>query len=528
MLAAHLPFNLRFAAIPANDCPATQGRPHLRLTPPSAGWMRWHFNWPASATVIELSYIFRLDNIWFWSVAVAHRLLPVTLVIDQEGVLAELCAEWGDIERGRLRLTLRHIDEDDSGKEYGRYVWFDDRARWLRRLGHVFGNHMNANFDAKAWHCGSPLWTEPTCFLPWDWPGHVAPWTESSWPQEKLHAWFFAMIALALAPYGKHFGCVGEDGEKSARLRFQFANLRKEAAVAALRVLELEIPAESEKARAAAQTLIDLFEETDYPDEPLDRHRTAEDEKQLPPTMQRHNRLLLACANMEEQTRPTLQVIRNAAKSYPLQPGLWIRDENMRAGRLLERHGQWWIVDWGLCGFNREHGLVGGGRHSWRWPVVAAEDFEAPVTPLFRRWRAFALAEQTWGYLICPCCGYPHLEEEDIEIEDCPICGWPLFLLLRHRLIEPDRPLSDDLSGDWTYWPALAESRQFFEAHGDAYSPDGHTHTQWLRRPDVIELRRQVRVAFDDWLTMSKADSPLPVALWQKLEWMPRGEDEED
>jgi hypothetical protein len=35
-------------------------------------------------TTIDLSYIFRLDSIWFWSAAIAHRLLPVTLVIDQE------------------------------------------------------------------------------------------------------------------------------------------------------------------------------------------------------------------------------------------------------------------------------------------------------------------------------------------------------------------------------------------------------------------------------------------------------------
>ena len=527
MPTTHLPFDLRFAAIPANDQPPLEGRPRLGVTPPDAGWMRWRFEWSNADTTINLSYIFRLCNIWFWSVAVAHRLLPVTLVIDQEGVLAELCAEWDDIARDRLRLTLRHIDDAETPREFERHVWFDQREGWLRRLGHVFGKRFDMGFDAQAWHCSSPYWPEAACFLPWGWPGQIAPWTESNWPQEKLKAWFFAMIALALTPYGEGFGCADEDGEKSARLRFMFANLRHEAAVAALRALDMTIPAETEEDKTTRQTLTDLFEETDYPDEIVDVPFVAGETAPLPAVKYRSNQLLLVCANVEQINRPLYSVLHQSASLFPLKAGQWIRDGWMRPGRLLESRDRYWIVDWGAWGFAREGGLLGAwARFSWRWPVTSASDFEAPDTPLFRRWRTFALAEKACGCVICPCCGYPHLEEDGDEILDCPICGWPLFLALHCHFIEPDQPLLSDLSGDPDDRPTLNESRRFFVAHGDAFSPDETTRVRRLRRPDVVELRRQVRAAFDEWLAAERCDLPIPKEPWQLLEWMLKDDDE--
>lgn len=527
MSATFLPFDLRFGAIPASDQAPFENRPRLRVTPPDAGWMRWVFKWPNADTTIDLSYLFRLDNIWFWSVAIAHRLLPVTLVIDQEGVLAELCAEWDDSAQDRLRLTLRHIDEGEPPREFERHVWFDQRERWLRCIGHVFGKRFGMDFNAQAWHCISPFWPESACFLPWSWPGQVAPWTESNWPQEKLQAWFFAMIALALAPYGDRFGVVGEDGEKSARLRFMFHNLRKDTALAALHALGLPIPAETEKDTAAREALSELFEETDYPDETLDDDASnPEQNTPAEPAMQRHNRLLMACSNVEEINWTLNRMLHQSAGLFPLDAGQWIRDGWMRPGRVLESHNGCWIVDWGLHGFAREHGLLGAwSRFSWRWPVSSATDFEAPDSPLFRRWRAFALAEQTSGYIICPCCGYPHLEDDGDEIMDCPICGWPLYLILSRHFIEPDQPLFSDLSGDPEYWPTLNESRRFFETHGDAYSPDEQARTRWLRRPYISILRQQVRAALDNWLATGETNTPLPLALWRSLEWMSKDDD---
>ncbi len=316
MFPAHFPFDLRFSATPRTENPPAQGRPRLSLSPPSAGWMRWRFDWRGEAAAVELSYLFQLDNIWVWAAAVAHRLLPITLDIDQEGVLAELCAEWDDIRKDSLRLTLRHVDDENRGREFERHVWFDDRARWLRRLGYVFGNRLNGEFPVREWNCGSPLWPESSCFLPWRWPGQAAPWTDSPWQPGQLQAWFFAVLAMTLTPIGNRFGVMGEEGEKAARLRFRFVSLRQEAARGAALALGLDLPDESADQKAATEALLELFEETDYPDEEIDGSRSAERENGVPSMMMRRNRLLLACADLEGSLRDTMRLLDDTASRF--------------------------------------------------------------------------------------------------------------------------------------------------------------------------------------------------------------------
>lgn len=177
------------------------------------------------------------------------------------------------------------------------------------------------------------------------------------------------------------------------------------------------------------------------------------------------------------------------------------------------------MIDWGEIGISTEHGFYS----DWRWPIAAPDSFVFPDEPLFRRWRTFATSPQTASYFICPCCGYPYLEDEPEEIADCPLCGWPLHLLLRRPLPNPAAPLFDDASGDHEAWPTLRESRRYFTAHGDAFSPDDAARAEWLRRDDISALRRKLAAQFDDWLADPARDaSPLPEEEWQRLAWMSR------
>ena len=105
----------------------------------------------------------------------------------------------------------------------------------------------------------------------------------------------------------------------------------------------------------------------------------------------------------------------------------------------------------------------------------------------------------------------------------CPLCGWPVYLLLRRPLPDPDEPLFDDVSGDMETWPTLRASRRYFAAHGDAFPPTDERHTRWLRHPEVAALRRQVIAEFDRWLADPDRDAhPLPDENWTRLEWVPR------
>ena len=53
----------------------------------------------------------------------------------------------------------------------------------------------------------------------------------------------------------------------------------------------------------------------------------------------------------------------------------------------------------------------------------------------------FALDAQTANCLaICPVCGYSHLEEEDCEIQDCPICDAFLSGEASRWVVDPDTP----------------------------------------------------------------------------------------
>jgi hypothetical protein len=485
--------------------------------------MDWGFDWGTQKSSINLGRIFALEKLWFWSVAIAHRLLPVTLVIDQEGALAEFCAEWDSVDDDRIRLTLGHTTYDNI--EYERHVWCDDRARWLRRLGYLFDQRLNAGLDSQEWLGLSPLWLEAARFLSWQWPGLIAHWTESDWPQPRLQAWFFAMLASIPAPLGDPFQGPGVGSEIFARLRARFVDLRLEAVAGFYRSLEHDSAELIESERLICSPLRDLLKEKDAPSPALGSPEFEQTEKNLPPNLQRHHRLLRAYAEFDDVLHGKLRKMVETVRIFPLQPGMWIRDHLARPGRVLEFREGFGIVDWGDEGFRREYGLLGAWQaNAWRWPVKEAEDFESPDRPMLHRWRTLALAKQTWDLIVCSCCGYPHLDDID-EIFDCPICAWPLYLALHGPLFRPELPLALQAGDKFKNFPTLAESRQYFEVHADAFPADDRMHTSWIRRADIAALRQKVCATFDQWLLVADEGTPLPRLHWEELAWMPKDDD---
>ena len=230
--------------------------------------------------------------------------------------------------------------------------------------------------------------------------------------------------------------------------------------------------------------------------------------------------------------RRSLHLLRTKAfdqlvADFPLVPCQFFIDECLRPGRLLQAEGRRMVIDWGEVGVSTEYGFHCGSRTTWRWPIDPPADLAWPDTPLLRRWRVFATATGTAALFICPCCGYPHLDAEPEEIRDCLLCGWPLYLILNHRLPDPDEPLCDDSRGDAESWPPLAASREFFAEHGDAFPLADTRRTRWLRQPDIVALRRAVIADFASWLADPRRwAEPLPDENWGRLDGMSRADEE--
>jgi len=513
-------FDLHFEPLTLRTGVVLAAPPALSLSAPDAGWMHWRIEADDAAATICMSHLHPpLASIWAWAAAIAHRLLPVTLRIEEEGFDSLLCAKTDDAN-GDLHLTLWQRVALEGN--YLRLIWRENRVDWLRRLGELFGNHLGESFNVAAWQNGT-YWPEPAQYLPWDWPATVASHTASACEPESVRTWFFLLLAHMLDPHVLRNVWYPQDMEKLARLSFLLARERLAALRAAWNAAGIRQPFPSDRRldeRLSAAR--DLFEEMDVMRKNGNDHESP---AELRDASARDRALNAAAINIELELHALLhQAEESLFRHFPLAPGQWLLDERFRPGRILQVTDDRVIVDWGEVGITTEYGFHSGYRTTWRWPVVEPEGFIFPDEPLFRRWRVFVTNPQTRDYLVCPCCGYPHLEEERAEIIDCPLCGWPVFLILHSSLPDLDEPLFADANGNQESWPTtLRASRRYFAAHGDAFPPTDERHTRWLRHPEVAALRRQVIAEFDRWLADPDRDAhPLPDENWTRLEWVPR------
>ena len=224
-------FGLSFVSLEPGPVVAAASPPSLSLDAPEAGWIRWRIGSDDAATTIRMSYVYPpLVSLWAWASAIAHRLLPVSLRIDEEGIYTDLCAEWAGRNGDKLILTLSQSDSDD--KEYRRLVWTEDQASWLGRLGKTFGKYLGDSFDVCGWQNGERR-HEPACYLSWDWPAARVPHPFCDGPTESQRAGFFLTLAYRLDPFVLRQATYSNDVESFAKLQFMFVLLRTDALLAA-------------------------------------------------------------------------------------------------------------------------------------------------------------------------------------------------------------------------------------------------------------------------------------------------------
>ena len=523
-------FDLRFDPIlPASDT-TLANPPSLRLCAPEAGWIRWRIG-DEEPLVIGMSSVYSpLASVWAWAMATGEQLMPVTLRIDEEGVYSELCAEDGG--GGMLRLTVRQTDSE--GREYRRLAWYEEPLDWLDKLAETFCDFFETLVDASEWCIGADaFWPEIAGELPWCWPVSVATQAlahATDWSAKEHRSWFFLKLTALLHPLALRLaGCPDPDDQVDfARLQLQFALARREALNGAMGALLGEQPGQALLESSAAEHLFRSRLQDAW-----DWFAVVDDESQWvePP-------LAIRCAarcrameafNLAGAVESALYALHDTTvrprfECLPLAEGQWFGDLRGFPGRVLSSHGARLVIDWGKVGISAIS--VAAYRlfaHAWLRPIRAPRVFNFPDTPLFQRWRSFATLAQTTDLAICPCCGYPSLEDEPIEIADCALCGWPLYLALDRLLPDPDQPLRIDPLSGTAVMPSLRESRRWFEHHGDAYAPTDTENTIWLRRPDVVVLKRKVIEGFDAWLADPSHQPDLfPEDDFQKLDWMPR------
>lgn len=526
--------------------------PRQQLSEVEAGCLDWHFVWPcAEALSIDFSMVYQssVENAWVWACAVAHQLLPVTLLVDEEGSTAELCAQWHDEPGDVLCLTLRKRQggpAEKNGLEFARASWVQGRSHFLRRLGYLFDKRLNTTeYRPREWMYPSPLWLPLAGVLPWHWPGRVSEYDlRSPWSPQQQRAWFWLLLATALC-VTKPNQAFGIPGEIRARLETSEMNLRHAALCAAWREMGEPEPTElSKESKNLHSALCDRFEEVDDFYDNLRWTRISD--AKLAPIDPQGLETWHASQPIRHLFHDDLKALTDRAQRwFPLDCGVWLRDAFMHAGQILdqrEEHWRWeregkvygrkaqssidhrmrfFIVDWGRYGITREMGLLGTWQpNGWRWPVLETTvgDFKPGSGEPYARWREFAMDATTANCLaICPCCGYPHLDDERCEIHDCPVCGWDMFGEASTRQADPD-----DSVGSREGEPTLAQARGYFAAHGDAYPADDLEHTTWLRRPDILRLRCLVRAELDAWLREPPPRPPLPEATWEALNWSAR------
>ncbi len=257
----HTPFNLHFTPLVSGLVARHIKLPSMQFTPPDAGWILWRFGKGKAVVTIRMSYVYPpLVDVWVWADAIAHRLLPITLRIDEEGYYSELQADWADAAADTLRLTLRQTDVDE--KDVMRVSWIEPRVVWLMRLGNKFSAFLqNGAFNNSQWSLGDP-WPELACELPWSFPAKMAPRTQDDWHPLRRRAWFFLMLAHMFNP--RMFRCCTHIpcSEVATKIQFRLVIERIDALKAAWTALrETPCPAQDVDWQAQFMPLHALFDE---------------------------------------------------------------------------------------------------------------------------------------------------------------------------------------------------------------------------------------------------------------------------
>lgn len=468
------------------------------------GWIDWEICAGEQNFEISLSNVYPpLDDIWLWTMLISASCLPVAVHIDMEGTVVTLRASWAELEADRIFVSIAERAEDNIEKP----VAVIGRRNWLQLMGQTYGDFFAGVFVLRLWDYDEDRIDRPES-LPWD------------APEKSLHAGAsvfseqqeLALAMLRLAKWSGQ-GRAGFDLSNPRAIGRHYVFCQRTALVWGVVALLAghnklpqtwhgtkmldswldELPASLSSAVSHALDAAVKCQAEWYSDDPRLAYRY--------PSM----------SNMAAVAWAALHAISEAVTAgLPLQRGMWLLSSEGRWGQVLK-----WvepsaiiIVDWGEYGIECVD-FTRSGCHL-QSPPHPAPVF--PDAPLWWRWRRFATDENSGGYLICPCCGYPSGEMDPIEIEFCLYCGWDGNF--GYRLQEPNKPTE---LGDRTY--TLRQARQNVEAHGDAFASDDASQDALTHRlPEIVAAKRKAIAEMDAWLATEPDSTEFPDEGWAMLD----------
>lgn len=476
--------------------------PMLRLAPPEHGRIDLFIGEQEAFAPVMLSDVSPpLDDLWFWSCAVASGLLPATVRLHDERADFFLIAVR--VPGDKLRLTVActaHASLPD-GPPRACIAWEEERRDFLARWGGMWADWVDdPTADWSQWGIDP----EPILDMPWTQLSAMSAFEPAPWPRAARVGWFWLQMAHQLRSHGH--GCEYNTNPARWTLReLAFAGLTLQTLHRAWSALNDEAPPDdadccarirAARALACGEGREDVEPEDDFTGlgNPLDRA---------------YYRAQWATDRYREQ------VVEALLRRLPIAPGSAFADEHGKRVTLIETRGCCWTVYREDGQVNQEDCFHVGRRAAWRWPVAEGPSFDAQtLDPIDRGRLAFMRQEVSPVRVVCPCCAYPCMDDDQDEVNVCDICGWPLW-----RLVSAPLPALDDAADEDgnPIRPTLRAARRHFLDHGDAYPLDEPDPTEWrLTLRAHRDLAAACRTEWDAWLA-NPDPAHLPEEVWRRV-----------
>jgi hypothetical protein len=485
--------------------------PTLVLTPPDAGWIRLTLTGQANGKAVNakvrLSNVFPpLADLWLWSRVIAANLAPARVRIDEEGI----ASEWRVEPMADDGLYISLVQEDSEGQPHTFIAWHEPRAGFLAHWGSCFAALFHD--DSLPWEewegRDDEVWPEPARGLPWDKLAQTVVETPSNWSRDDLIVWFWLLHAHYFHP-GRTNQITRNNEISHAREHMQLISLRIRCAAMAWRVAMPGQPLPdagrySEACRDMAEWLED--------DEPSLTNTSPA----LPTTQSVFEHIGQVNRAADDWARP---VETTVFARLPLKPGQPLINERHERGVVLKVDERIRIEVWetgavtAVTGFTHIHSSV------WRWPVARDAHHISPLELPDVLACAFACVTEFQAWPVCPCCGYPPLDDDPAEIQSCELCGWPVWKILYNPPPGLDDPGDERLL-------SLRECRKNFQSHGDIWPLNSpHEEVAHFLSPRSTQARQACLDDWNHWLAdPARSADTLPDPVWLREQRMERAE----
>lgn len=482
--------------------------PAFSLSHPEAGWIRLAIEHPdADFPPVAMGKLLSpLMPLWAWSLAVAFGLEPATLSIDEEGSAIDLIAKAGT--DGRLSFTLARTAygwRNEPERLLQALTWEQGRAEFLDRWSALWAAYFgDETLPWIEWERQEETsLPEPMRDMPWERLPDLANFATvkpAPWPREALIAWFWLLMAHHL--HSRGHGCeYARDPARYILREMAFARHVLDALAVARQALGLETSADDKPCRALILRAQDIaLYGPDEADEPDDAFADFSSE----PLERAYYRAQQAVYELQADT------VRALLPRLPIGVGSCFIDEQGRRARLVHQDGRRWVFYWedgrlseGDC-FYQDHQPV------CRWPVAEGSVFdEAALDAIDRRRLAFMRLGVSPYAVVCPCCGYPCMDDDPADIYACDICDWPVWTLLCDKGFPETDPLE------------ILKARTLFLQHGDCHAQEPKSAQEadvlrHLRTPQRMAMAKRVIAEWDAWLANPDFEhTPEPV--WVRM-----------